>query len=333
MTLIEKNTSPLDKAADKIKKLVKFLFTSEGTITCLQYFCGMILLNLVAFVCGLVEETVFSVVVCIICLYGSLILIQKRSRDLGEKGTLSIVLILTAIFIREYYQDFHLQDTILSYPCIIIALCGSVAGLRLLFVKGKQNVDMQLRSPLTRYPLLTVVAYAVIFILLYVFADYIIPGRLEKSKIFNDAVTTVYRNVDGYANVCKKYGYDLKAYPKRFTDELQPEITFLRQEGDKLGISADEMYQILVNNEEFNKALETKIIQELENLRIVIIADFLAEKYNVKIEDLEWKDEYNDLLPSGGACKYLEELADSQDFFAVSSYSYVKQLIEGYKKL
>ena len=98
MTSVEKTISFSDKFSAKAKALAKFFFAADGTAGCLQYFGGALLLNILTFLIGLIGEDVLSLICSVVFFYSFLLLIQKRSRQLGEKGTLSIVLILASLF-------------------------------------------------------------------------------------------------------------------------------------------------------------------------------------------------------------------------------------------
>lgn len=333
MSLIEKNVSPLDKVADKMKKIARFLFNSEGTITGLQYFYGMFFLNLLIFVTTLTEEIIFGAVISLICLYSMVVLIQKRSRDLGEKGTLSIVLISLAGFISEYNKSFHLDDTAFAVPYIVIVLCGVVAGFRLLFVKGKPNTDMVLQSPLARYPAVTAIVIAVIYVGSFVFGEYIVPESAKKRNMLYETAGVLYRNTEGIPEYCRKLGYELKFYPQRFVTEFEPEISFLYKESAKWDISMDETFKAVNQSAQLKNGMEQSIENELKEIRFEVIISFLAERDKISPQEVEWKDEYNDLLPLSSACRYYDELAQGDDFYQTNAYLYMKGLIEQYKSL
>ena len=70
-----------------------------------------------------------------------------------------------------------------------------------------------------------------------------------------------------------------------------------------------------------------------KEVRIGLIIRFLAERQKVQPQEIEWKEEYDNLLPVGASCKYLDELAESDDFTALEVYMRIKELAAAYKAL
>ncbi len=68
-------------------------------------------------------------------------------------------------------------------------------------------------------------------------------------------------------------------------------------------------------------------------VRIGLIIRFLAERQKVQPQEIEWKKEYDNLLPVGASCKYLDELAESDDFTTPEVYMRIKELAAAYKAL
>lgn len=333
MTSVERTISFSDKFFAKAKALAKFFFAADGTAGCLQYFGGAFLLNLLAFLIGLIGEDVLSLICSAVFFYSFLLLIQKRSRQLGEKGTFSIVLIFAALFTKEYFEEFHLEDTFLEIPCIVVMFAGAAANLRLIFMSPKKNADMRLQSPLTRFAPLTIVVYCLFIELMFAFADYIVPNRMKKVGILDEVSGILYRNVGGYSQVCRDYGYDVKVYPKRFMDDLSEEIAFLSQEGKKMNYSFHDTFNQVEKRPELKALMEDLIKKELEDLRVGLIIRFLAERQKVQPQEIEWKEEYDNLLPVGASCIYLDELAESDDFTTLEVYMLIKELAAAYKAL
>lgn len=333
MSSVEKTISFSDKISAKAKALAKFFFVSDGTAGCLQYFGGTFLLKLLAFLIGRIGEDVLSLIYSVVFLYSFMLLIQKRSRQLGEKGTLSIVLIFAALFATEYSEEFHLEDTFLEIPCIVVIFAGVATNLRLIFMSPKKNADMRLQSPLTRFAPLTIVVYCLFIGLMSVFADYIVPNRMKKVEILDEASDILYRNVLGYSQVCRDYGYDVKVYSKRFMDDLSEEIAFLSQEGAKINYSFHDTFNQVEEHPKLKALIEDSIKKELEDLRAGLIIRFLAERQKVQPQEIEWKKEYDNLLPVGASCKYLDELAESDDFTTLEVYMRIKELAAAYKAL
>lgn len=68
-------------------------------------------------------------------------------------------------------------------------------------------------------------------------------------------------------------------------------------------------------------------------VRIGLIIRFLAERQKVQPQEIEWKKEYDNLLPAGASCKYLDELAESDGFTTLEVYMRIKELAAAYRAL
>lgn len=87
--------------------------------------------------------------------YCILALVQKRCRDFGSKGTLWILFITivmlsqSIIYYTEILENRSLSESIHQTARILYCIVAVI-----LFIPSKPNVDMELNSPLLRYPLL-----------------------------------------------------------------------------------------------------------------------------------------------------------------------------------
>ena len=87
--------------------------------------------------------------------YCILALVQKRCRDFGSRGTFWILFITivmlfqSVIYYTEILENRSLSENIRQTARILYCIAAVI-----LFIPSKPNVDMELNSPLLRYPLL-----------------------------------------------------------------------------------------------------------------------------------------------------------------------------------
>ena len=144
-----------------------FYFSFNGTFNRLQFFGALVTLNFFfnfvaaqgilffTFACGL---TVF---------YATLAAIQKRCRDIGQKGSVCI-LIFSAAYPATCYLDYMKEQNIFINDSVekILAL---FIGLYLLvylflqFMPEAKEKEMNLSSPLLKYPKIYFVICVIIF--------------------------------------------------------------------------------------------------------------------------------------------------------------------------
>ena len=133
-----------------------FYFSFNGTFNRLQFFGALVTLNFffnfmaaqdilfLTFICGL---TVF---------YATLAAIQKRCRDIGQKGSVCI-LIFSAAYPATRYLDYVNEQNIFINETMKKILATFI-GLYLLvylflqFMPGAKEKEMNLSSPLLKHP-------------------------------------------------------------------------------------------------------------------------------------------------------------------------------------
>lgn len=167
-----------DKIINKINKFIwgespiSFYFSYKGTFNRLQFFGAIItfclLFNFVG-VQGIFWLTfLFSVPV----FYGMIAAVQKRSRDIGKKGTGFILIYSLFLYCGNIMNFAELQNISLNIICYKVMFVVMVAYLLsfilLLFIRGKKEKDLSLTSPLLKSPIKYLSIWTGIFLLSYI---------------------------------------------------------------------------------------------------------------------------------------------------------------------
>ena len=130
------------------QSLLDFYFSCQGYFNRLQ-FCGALLSINILLNIGTKEGNIFLMIPsALIVFYATLAAIQKRSRDIGLKGTVFILIYKPLAFFAVLY----------------IPVC-----LFLLFMPGKKEKNPDISSPLLKRP----VVYLIICFMLYIASLYI----------------------------------------------------------------------------------------------------------------------------------------------------------------
>lgn len=122
----------------------------------------------------------------------------------------------------------------------------------------------------------------------------------------------IYRHTNAYAAVCRKEGYELQQYPKEFRASFGTEIDELFRKLAPYGISLAELERDLVD-EEAARAIEKSVYDELEQMREGYIKMAIAEENGLLYEEVEWNEEWRELVS-------LEEICEIFDYTAMSIF-------------
>ena len=133
-----------------------FYFSFQGTFNRLQFFGALVTLNI--FFKIIAEQGIFFLTLfCgLIIFYASLAAIQKRCRDIKQRGTIFILIFSMAYPINLYLRYMKEQNLIIGNNTEKVL--GVVIGLYLLvylfllFMPGAKEKDLNLTSPLLNYP-------------------------------------------------------------------------------------------------------------------------------------------------------------------------------------
>ena len=130
-------------------------FSFEGILN-RQYAWGTVAV-IYAFLCivNVLRIPLITYIVGLMSFYWILALVQKRCRDFGSKGTFWVIFV-TLIMVLEsslYFVDVFHSELIwkyIWYASGIMYICLLIPAL----IPGKPDADINLRSPLLKYPLL-----------------------------------------------------------------------------------------------------------------------------------------------------------------------------------
>ncbi len=152
------------------QSLLDFYFSCQGYFNRLQ-FCGALLSINILLNIGTKEGNIFLMIPsALIVFYATLAAIQKRSRDIGLKGTVFILIYSFAFPITRtclYAEQQHIE---LPYkPLAFFAVLYIPVCLFLLFMPGKKEKNPDISSPLLKRP----VVYLIICFMLYIASLYI----------------------------------------------------------------------------------------------------------------------------------------------------------------
>ena len=138
------------------KSIIRFMFSFDDIITRKQFAIALLLLYVLFQPINLEKYSLkLSYITELIAFYCVLLLVQKRCRDFSSKGTFWILAVTIMMiagkgchFIDNSVTDFWMNINKAVTPLQIIIF------LPLLLIPSKPNPDMNLRSPLLKYPLL-----------------------------------------------------------------------------------------------------------------------------------------------------------------------------------
>ena len=140
-----------------ISKVSSFV-SYDGVIGRNQFFLTTLLWAICVRSVALLKQPLLSYICGLLLFYCVLAMVQKRCRDLGYKGTFciliySITTILTAAFYFVDETEFIFGWRVIT---LIFAICLVITFIFLAYKIGKVEPDLNVRSPLLKYPLLYV---------------------------------------------------------------------------------------------------------------------------------------------------------------------------------
>ncbi len=133
-----------------------FLYSNQGKLSREQFFGALIILCLLHSLVGNVSCLICSYLSELVCLYFLFVIIQKRCRDFGSKGTFFILLASAcAIFLISihFLNVKYIARMWVNVGAGVIFM-SFLAFFILFIIPSKPDADMNLRSPLLKYPLL-----------------------------------------------------------------------------------------------------------------------------------------------------------------------------------
>ncbi len=139
------------------KKFIYFIFSSDGIVNGKQFALLLFLMVLVFQPVNL--ERYFpkiAYVVELVAFYCVLLLVQKRCRDFGSRGTWWILAVTFSMIFNKAFQfiDMHTADGLWYSLHKYAFWVQLIVFLPLFIIPSKSNPAMNLRSPLLKYPLL-----------------------------------------------------------------------------------------------------------------------------------------------------------------------------------
>ena len=157
---IEKQKNILQTCIEKVFGVsnIVSLGSYSGVIGRNQFFCTALLWGICSYAITRIGQPLLSYLFGLLLFYFILAMVQKRCRDLGLTGTFcTLVYSMTMIFKAAFY---FIDEATLGAICVVTSLgvfvFWAVIFIFLAYKIGKVEPDLNVRSPLLKYPLLYV---------------------------------------------------------------------------------------------------------------------------------------------------------------------------------
>ena len=142
---------------ENIAKIIFSVFSFKGILKDYQMFGETAIIYSFVYFAEFLNNNLLTYCIGLICFYALLAAIQKRCRDFGSKGTFWVLLATVIMLLGSvlYFMDLANADILWKRVAqtevlLMLVLCA------LFFIPSKPEPDMNLRSPLLKYPLLYV---------------------------------------------------------------------------------------------------------------------------------------------------------------------------------
>lgn len=139
------------------KKFIYFIFSLDGIISGKQFALILFLMVLVFQPVNLGRYSLkIAYVVELVAFYCVLLLVQKRCRDFGSRGSWWILAVTFSMIFNKAFQfiDIHTADSLWCNFNKCAFWMQFIVFLPLFIIPSKPDADINLRSPLLKYPLL-----------------------------------------------------------------------------------------------------------------------------------------------------------------------------------
>lgn len=133
---------------------VTSIFSYKGTLTRSLGWATAVILYFMTQTIGWLNSEVISYIANLMICYCTLALIQKRCRDFGSKGTFWILAYSVAFTVAQAFQftDINELEPLWRNVCIVAQDCQLIILFLLFLIPSKKDADLELRSPLLKYP-------------------------------------------------------------------------------------------------------------------------------------------------------------------------------------
>ena len=166
-----------DKIISKINEILRgesplsFYFSYKGTFNRLQFFGAIITFCLLFNFVGIQDIFWLTFLFSVPVFYGMIAAVQKRSRDIGKKGTGFILIYSLFLYCGNIIYFVKLQNISLNIICyevmFIVTVAYWLSFILLLFIRGKKEKNLSLTSPLLKSPIKYLSIWIGIFLLSY----------------------------------------------------------------------------------------------------------------------------------------------------------------------
>lgn len=316
----------MEKLRSLIKRLTDFMFSQQGICSGLQYFLGIITLNIIAIAMQLVNFYIY-ILYLLLAVYSQLCLVQKRSRAINKNGDFFIIATFAVMFASVLNQVGLLEWHIIwQMFVVLIMLFGLVAHFYLIFKKSQPNPDLNKTAFLMRRPKLTaLVIWLLVIMEMFIIGTIMQSSGYQKEKVYNLVLAQgiIYRNTQGYVQVCQDNGYVLQNYPREFMLRVQDENDYIKQELDKLGVNnlmSQDLPQDLVNN----------VTEELQQIREIIAREDMALDNHENPSKVSVSTDNLDKVNLSDACEFIDRVYVSQLDHS-QAVNVVKKIVADYR--
>lgn len=308
------------------KRLNTFMFSPSGICSGVQYFLGIFALNIIAIATQLINFYVY-VVYLLLAVYIQLCLVQKRSRALNKNGDFFIVATFAVMFASAFNQGNLLDDyVIIQIVVALIVLLGLIAHLYLIFKKSQPQPDLTKTAFLLRYPkLIAFIIWLALMIEMFVVGAIMQSDGYQKERAFNLVLAQgiIYRNTQGYSQVCQENGYTLQNYPQQFMALVEDENEYIKQELNKLGLN-NMMPQDLPQD------LRKNVTDELQQIREIIAREDMALSNHESPGKVVVSDDNLNKISLRDSCEFIDRVYISQ-LDRSQAVAIVKKIVADYR--
>lgn len=301
--------------------ILKLFFSYKGVINRTHYITAIIILlmitkfcvfNLLSYMC-----TMFLLIYCLAAL------IQKRARSFDSTGTWYIIANIIFLYVSALTFDIDKSFFIKIKWTTYLTVCFVIISHLLLVLKpSKQDINVQKRSFLTRFPIVFTILVFVGIFGMFALKDEYMPDTNRPAFYLGLATGEIYRHTYAYPEFCKAQGYEMVNYPNKVREKFKEEIEIA--ESDQMALltrasltgALDKNYKDIQDFYEDDERWGTQEerfdapAEFIEAVRRRLIILEIAEEQNIDEEQVKLTKEDNDRVSLKDACKVIDEDAD-----------------------
>lgn len=153
-------------------------------------------------------------------------------------------------------------------------------------------------------------------------------SEADKKKYTDIGITAgiIYRHSVGYNKFCSNNGYELTNYPNLFKETFKNELDSFYKKVEKNSLNYDKLIKDI--DAKYNDYIEEAIKGELYALKKQLTIELLADETDISMEDIQWEDQYDEIIPFEEICMLFDEnAAEIISTDGAGTFSFMKNLI------